>query len=877
VNVRASILDRLREADLVGRVLADALGLADPPRAGSAIRCVHPERHKNGDAHPSLVVWKNGEGAKCQACAFGGGLLDIAKEQLNLPDRAAAAAALAEKYLGEKGRAAKPGDPIGPPQAVYDYVDENGKLLFQVLRFRTMGAGGKPDKTFRQRRPDPRKPAKWIWNLKGVRRVLFRLLQVLAAVREGKTIHVVEGEKDVLALEAVGATATCNPGGAGKWRPEYTEMLRGAKAVVIVADKDEPGRRHALAVAQGLGPAVEEVRVVEAALGNDAADHLAASKGIGEFVDATGVERGKQVAARRSPPAIEVTPDMAAVIDAAERALRESPEIEIYQRMGSLVRVTRDGLPKTRGLRRPVRAPMISPLPDGHLRELASRSAYWFKSSEHGDYHVLPPVWAVRALAERGRWAFPYLEAVIEAPALRSDGTILDRPGYDEASGLLYEPNAEYPRVPEDPTEAEVRQALAVLMEPFEEFCFVSKSDRAAALATIFTQIARHAIAGPTPLFAVVANAPGTGKGLLVQASTLITTGRLPTLMAPTHESEELRKVITTIAMEGHRAVLFDNAEGRFGSPVFAGALTATEWSGRILGYSRTVTAPLLAVWFVTGNNLAFVGDTHRRVVPVYLDAKVEHPEDREFRHPDLLAYVARERPRLHVAALVLLRAFFRAGCPAHGGPRMGSFEAWDDVVRSAVIRFLDVDPCAGRKRIREEDDADRELMRNLFGAWRSAYPNGAAATVPEAVQRAEQHPPLRRALAALYVRGDGAQLNSRAIGYALRRFRGRIFDGLRLERADTVQAGVLWRVVAVEPDPGRGDHGDQGDGSPHSDLGQEGEVGAPRHAPQEQEGGTDHRHHLDHLPDPGGEGTGGDADFDAEERRSIQEEGDPA
>jgi len=159
--------------------------------------------------------------------------------------------------------------------AEYDYTDESGELLFQVVRF--------APKDFRQRRPDATAADGWAWSIKDVRRVLYRLPAVIEAVREGRVVWVVEGEKDVHALESAGEVATCNAGGAGKWRDEYAEVLRGAE-VVIVADKDEPGRKHAENVRASITGVAASVRVVEAAGGKDAADHLAAGYGIDAFV-----------------------------------------------------------------------------------------------------------------------------------------------------------------------------------------------------------------------------------------------------------------------------------------------------------------------------------------------------------------------------------------------------------------------------------------------------------------------------------------------------------------------------------------------------------------------------------------------------------------
>lgn len=162
--------------------------------------------------------------------------------------------------------------------ATYGYTDEHGEVLFEVVRFHP--------KDFRQRRPNGE------WGIEGVRRVLYRLPRVLTAVQAGATVYVCEGEKDVHALERAGVVATCNPMGAGKWRREYAEALRGA-TVAIIADRDEAGRKHAAAVARSLEGTAKAVEVVEPAVGKDAADHLAAGKTVAEFVAAADTEEAQ--------------------------------------------------------------------------------------------------------------------------------------------------------------------------------------------------------------------------------------------------------------------------------------------------------------------------------------------------------------------------------------------------------------------------------------------------------------------------------------------------------------------------------------------------------------------------------------------------------
>jgi hypothetical protein len=113
--------------------------------------------------------------------------------------------------------------------------------------------------------------------------VLYLLPEVLEAVAHGERVFVCEGEKDVEAVRAAGGVATCNPGGARKWRKEYTESLVGA-TVTVVADDDEPGRYHATQVLAALQARGVAARVVLPASGKDAADHLSTGCGLDEFV-----------------------------------------------------------------------------------------------------------------------------------------------------------------------------------------------------------------------------------------------------------------------------------------------------------------------------------------------------------------------------------------------------------------------------------------------------------------------------------------------------------------------------------------------------------------------------------------------------------------
>ncbi len=277
--------------DLVDLVAARTGGTPKKTGGGYAVRCPAHE-----DKRASLSIGKGAKGIvlKCHAgcaakdicAALGVKLRDLFEEK---------AARQRGPTIAKAAPSTRPPPPAGarekkspaPPKAAsaasreqfnilatYPYRDERGKLLYEVVRL--------DPKDFRQRRPDGK--GGWSWKLGDVRRVIYRLPEVIKEAKGGGTVYVVEGEKDVAALVGVGLCATCNCGGAGKWLAEYAKAFTGAARVVIIADKDEPGRKHAVKVAAAVTDLVKDVRVIECPdVGGktvkDAADFFAAGGG----------------------------------------------------------------------------------------------------------------------------------------------------------------------------------------------------------------------------------------------------------------------------------------------------------------------------------------------------------------------------------------------------------------------------------------------------------------------------------------------------------------------------------------------------------------------------------------------------------------------
>lgn len=182
----------------------------------------------------------------------GGGVLDLISRQTGCDHRGALDWLRGKGFLDEPEHrvngAAKPEKKR--EIAHYDYTDENGDPLFQVVRFEP--------KTFVQRRKDR---GHWTYQVRGVRQVPYHLPELMEAIASERTIYVVEGEKDVDNLARWNITATCNAGGAGKWREDFAQFFSGAD-VVVIPDNDQAGRDHAGLVGASLVDIARSVRLL---------------------------------------------------------------------------------------------------------------------------------------------------------------------------------------------------------------------------------------------------------------------------------------------------------------------------------------------------------------------------------------------------------------------------------------------------------------------------------------------------------------------------------------------------------------------------------------------------------------------------------------
>ncbi len=494
--------------------------------------------------------------------------------------------------------------------------------------------------------------------------------------------------------------------------------------------------------------------------------------------------------------------------DALAALLGSNDPPRLFTRSGGIARVTIVQDDQNQA------APQIQQLDADALRGELTNAADWFTlhhSKDRGDYLLpdLPPLAVARDLLALPAIDLPPLVAIITCPTFGSDGGLIVNGGYDQASALWHHPTLiDLPAIPKRPSDDEIVAARDVLADIIAEFPFIDEASRANALALMLLPFVRPLIDGPTPLHAVDAPTPGTGKGLLVQACMWPALGYSLDIRSGARDPDEWRKRITSELVAGKPVIGFDNATTRLDSEHLAAALTATMWTDRVLGQTRVVTIPNRSVWVCTGNNLAFSRELARRVVWVRLDAKVEVPEQRTgFRYPNLTAHVREHRTALVAAALTLCRAWLASGCPA-GKQIMGSFECYAQtlggILDVAGVEGFMVNAAELRRQVDTETGEWRAFVHGWWERWHDAWVG--VSDLADLLWEADGK---RTDLLPSVVKSEKQRGIVTQLGMRLARKRDCILAGLRVLVGDKTdhKDRLVYRLVPTSSEPPQGRH----------------------------------------------------------------------
>lgn len=795
---RTSLIDRPVE-----RVLRRLRELGREPRrngGGWVARCPVPDHGKGrGDRNPSLTVNEGTDSRaliKCQAGCPTERVLDSLgltwRDLFPRPVRHGRSRTRRRRVLTVEELAQAKGLPIPFVRRFCEQAEQGVRIVYYTetgeraprhhVRLSLDKQGGKP---------------RFVWEPKGGPNPIPYGLNCLEDARRAGYLVLVEGESDCWTLWYHRFPALGLPG-SSMWKGIAPEHLAGIDRVYIWREPDSGGQHFVEGIARRLAEIGWDgqtfvIEVDGAKDPNELHQRDPESFPI-KFQDALNQAQRLIDVPAAHPSRESSDTDNLPFIAVNNRHLREIEDDAVAALLARNVPPTlfEYGGVLTRVRSHPNGVLQPEPLSVAALRSILDRAANFVIASEGETSPARPPRDVVEGILANHVDQFPHLDAIRSSPVFVRPGRLLAVDGYDEATGILIHLNG----LDGIRTDMPLNEALTWLLdELLGDFPFVDDGSRAHALSLLLQPFVRPLIEGPTPIFVIDAPTPGSGKGLLADIACLVALGREPRKMSinPSDPAEH-EKRITALLLDGEEWVLLDNLVGLFDSSAFAALLTSTVWSGRLLGRSKSVALPNVATWVATGNNVQLSDELARRTIPIRLDPGVERPEYRTgFRHPDLRAWVRKNRPALVSACLSLIQAWIDAGQPL-GEKLLGSFEAWCRVMGgiltvAGVPGFLE-----GRERLYSDADQQTAEWKALCEAWWERYGDHPI-TAKDIFLVAKE----RRLLLDLW--GGRTDLGAQQrIGRTLASLRDRVFGRFRIRSAgrDSVTGNAAYRLEPI-------------------------------------------------------------------------------
>jgi hypothetical protein len=509
-----------------------------------------------------------------------------------------------------------------------------------------------------------------------------------------------------------------------------------------------------------------------------------------------------------TPPDLDTLPEIIvaggerpAIADAALAAMKAAG-VPFYQRGKDLVRVCRIRLKQSNG--KMVRVPALTTVTKPMMLRALGLCAKWRAYSKEFDLVRIDPPSDLgdHILSMIGEWPFPPLRGVVATQTMRYDGTLLTKPGYDAATGLVLFNPPPMPAIPDQPTKRDALEALALLNGLLDEVKFAEDDNvsRAGAISMLMTTVLRGMMS-VAPLHIVNKPAPGSGGSYMQDIMAAISIGEpCPVLSLTLNNDEENEKRLSAAALSGQPIIAIDNMVGTLLGQFLCQLVERPMPQVRLLGKSELVTIPNNHTTVANGNNIAIAADMVRRTLQISLDADEENPESRTFtRNP--VAEVLADRGRYIAAILTIARAYRIAGSPGKLPPRL-SFGEWSDNVRSALVWLGWPDCDESIKAVRAADPVGAQL-HGVITAWAAELDVGIGYYTGELVTLAGEYvtDANERARPAVWdalfnVAGNKTgQLDPRALGRWLEAHLNRVSGRHKLLVDRTNKARPRWSV----------------------------------------------------------------------------------
>ena len=321
-------------------------------------------------------------------------------------------------------------------------------------------------------------------------------------------------------------------------------------------------------------------------------------------------------------------------------------------------------------------------------------------------------------------------------------------------------------------------ESKAVIEELLGEFGFAdSGRSRSVALAGMLTVFGSQLLpkGALRPCFVYLANAEGAGKTLLVKCATVPVLGISPASTYPSEETEMAKLLLSTV-LELRPVLLLDNVKGRLSSESLEGFLTAQQWSGRVLGGSRTFTGDNNVTVFATGNGCTVSPDMRRRSLFCELFLKEERAEDRQFTQPLETSVLLDRREEILTAMMGLVRHWAISGMPKASRSH-SSFSEWANII-GGIVEAAGYPSPLDTPNIAGAADVDGDDMRSLVTALTEEGPLKAVC-FDDLISLCKERGLFESAIDML----DGKAKSAKSVlSSTFRRYAGRIIGECRFE-----------------------------------------------------------------------------------------------
>lgn len=630
----------MNSADIIKRYAAAnpipafaAIGVELAPRNGSNEMFAFCPGHDDRTTPNLRVSLAKGALATCDVCGLGGTIIDVAIKKWD----AGSFGDIKDRLLytlGLNGIAGAPTD---------------GRKILREIAYEIRDLRGELVATHHRRDFDDGK--KRMWWPQGTKPHELPLYGIERTVDfpDGAEIVICEGEKAADALWDRGFLAVASVTGAAAIPCDESLKSVTRFRVRLWPDSDDPGRQHMARIAARLVALGADVRIIEwadAPNGGDAADF---SGDVQALIDSA-----------REPTIKTDLPEI--YLDAPPRtqtrlALEALTAANVPPRL-----FNQNGIPCRL---RPTDADRLASIEvldaDDLLAELVN--VVDFFSSQEQPEPVYPPANLIKVIRGRGDLPFPSLERIVRTPFFLPNGELVTRSGYHPGAKVYVELGRELDTlrtVPRRPDEADLIAAKQIIDFPIRQYPFDGRADHAAAIAVEIPDFVRDLIRGPLPAAAVSAPLPRTGKGKLVKTLCAPGLGRMVAAAPELPRSEdEARKFLTSVLMKGDPFLFLDNISRIVKGGVLAAFLTADAWQDRLLGGNRLTDIPIRLQAIIAGNVLTYSLELRRRTLPIYLDARVPHPDRRKFTEPlNPEGYALEHRSELVWAILTLIQNY---------------------------------------------------------------------------------------------------------------------------------------------------------------------------------------------------------------------------